>query len=93
MLDTGFPRNGVQSYMQRELNSKLSDNEVYYKNFSISILKNMLCSKLDDRKDLDSMPCSYKINQCQMVKCASWFGRGVQGYLAHKKQLCPRTLQ
>ena len=56
-------------YMNRELNSNLSGNKVYYTNSSILLEKNMLCNKLHDQKGFDLIPCSCKTSStpCSMA--------------------------
>ena len=47
--------------MERELNRNLSDNEVYYTNSSILLVKNMLCSKLHCQKGFYLILFAYEI--------------------------------
>jgi len=49
--------------MKRKLNQKLSSNEVYYTNSSITLVKYMLCSKTYCQKGCILMTFSYKITQ------------------------------
>jgi hypothetical protein len=46
--------------MKRELNQKLSGNEVDYTKSLISLVENMLCSKLQCQKGFNLIPSSLK---------------------------------
>ena len=52
---------GEGFYMKREVNQNVSGDEVYYTNSLISLVKNMLCSRLHCQKGFNLIPFLYKI--------------------------------
>ena len=51
----GTPLADGEYYMKRELNQNLSSNEVHFTNYLISLVENMLCSKIHCHKYFDSI--------------------------------------
>ena len=49
MLGSGEGKQPAESYMKRELDSNLSDNEVYYTSFSLLVILKNTCSKLHEK--------------------------------------------
>ena len=66
----------LQCYKNRELIQNLSGKEVYYTNYSILLVKNMPCSKIDCQRVFDSIIFSYTIchdlldQKCKMSRHA-----------------------
>ena len=53
--------------MKRDLNLNLYGNEIYYTNYLILLVKNMLCSKILCQKGFNSILFSYKIRTVDVV--------------------------
>ena len=70
-----FGFRGQGSYMKTELNQSLSNNEVYYTNSLMSLVKHMLCSKLHCQKVLIQSP--FHMRWCKHGHDNAQFGMGI----------------